>query len=145
MQQHAKTNRVLRPPKNRLAKSRGCAGWAIKMCTQLWREAHCEVNMWKNTWCPEKFWQLSRWKRAHGYGTKHISKSKMWKKTPEVGSSFSTWAVKRVHDAIVGFHSEPMKAHAGGKVLQVSCCNNARWELTSVQSPICFQPRFLSG
>ena len=48
----------------------------------------------KNTWCPEQFWQLSRWKRAHGYGTKHISKSKC-EKTPEVGSSFSTWALKK--------------------------------------------------
>ena len=47
-----------------------------KKCTPLWREAHFEVKMYKNTPCSEHFWKLRCRKSARRCGAKHISKSK---------------------------------------------------------------------
>ena len=46
-----------------------------KKCTPLWREAHFQVKMYKNTWCSERFWTLRCRKSARRCGAKHISKS----------------------------------------------------------------------
>ena len=45
-----------------------------KKCTLLWREAHFEVNMLKNTAVSEYFWKSGA-KSARCCGTKHIWKS----------------------------------------------------------------------
>ena len=52
-----------------------------KKCTRLWREAHFEVKMYKNTPLSDHFWKLRCRKSARRCGTKHISKSKCTKHT----------------------------------------------------------------
>ena len=52
-----------------------------KKCTLLWREAHFQVKMYKNTPCSDHFWKLRCWKSARRCGAKHISKSKCTKHT----------------------------------------------------------------
>ena len=47
-----------------------------KKCTPLWREAHLEVKMLKNTRGSYHFWKLRCRKSARRCGTKHIWKSK---------------------------------------------------------------------
>ena len=49
--------------------------------TPLWREAHFEVNMYKNTPAPDHFWKLRCRKSARHYGAKRIWKSKCAKHT----------------------------------------------------------------
>ena len=44
-------------------------------CTSLWREAHFQVKMEKNTTCSDHFWTFRCRKRARRCGAKHISKS----------------------------------------------------------------------
>ena len=39
------------------------ARWEMKICTPLWREAHFEVNMYKNTPASDHFWKLRCRKR----------------------------------------------------------------------------------
>ena len=46
-----------------------------KECTLLWREAHFQVKMYKNTPRSEHFWKLRCRKSARRCGAKHISKS----------------------------------------------------------------------
>ena len=48
----------------------------LKKCTPLWREAHFEVKMYKNTPCSDRFWRFRCRKSARRCGAKHISKSK---------------------------------------------------------------------
>ena len=48
-----------------------------KKCMQLWREAHIEVNMYKNTPGSDHFWQLRCRKSARRCGAKHTCK---WKR-----------------------------------------------------------------
>ena len=55
------------------------ARWEMKNCTPLWREAHFQVKMHKNTPGPDHFRQLRCRKSARRCGAKHISKSKCWK------------------------------------------------------------------
>ena len=50
-----------------------------KKCTPLWREAHFEVKMEKNTSAPDHFWKLRCRKSARGCGAEQISKSKCTK------------------------------------------------------------------
>ena len=52
-----------------------------KKCTPLWREAHFQVKMHKNTWASERFWKLWRQKSGRRCGAKHISKPKCTKHT----------------------------------------------------------------
>ena len=52
------------------------AGWEMKNCTLLWREAHLEVKQAKNTSRPDHFWKLRCRKSARRCGAKHIWKSK---------------------------------------------------------------------
>ena len=52
-----------------------------KKCTPLWREAHFEVKMYKNTPFSDHFWKLRCRKSARRCGAKHISKSKCTKHT----------------------------------------------------------------
>ena len=52
-----------------------------KKCTPLWREAHLEVKMYKNTSASDDFWKLRCPKSARHCGAKHISKSKCTKHT----------------------------------------------------------------
>ena len=47
-----------------------------KKCTLLWREAHFEVKMFKNTRGSDHFWRFRCRKNARRCGAKHISKSK---------------------------------------------------------------------
>ena len=47
-----------------------------KKCTRLWREAHFQVKMYKNTPCTVHFWRFRCRKSARRCGAKHISKSK---------------------------------------------------------------------
>ena len=63
-----------RGSKSRLAKAAG-AERAMKNCTPLWREAHFQVKMHKNTSAPDHFWKLRCRKSARRCGAKHISKS----------------------------------------------------------------------
>ena len=50
-----------------------------KKCTPLWREAHVQVKMYKDTTCSRHFWRFGCWKSARRCGAKHISKSKCTK------------------------------------------------------------------
>ena len=50
-----------------------------KKCTPLWRVAHFEVKMYKNTPGSDHFWKLRCRKSARRCGAKHISKSKCTK------------------------------------------------------------------
>ena len=50
-----------------------------KKWTLLWREAHFQVKMWKNTSASDRFWKLRCRKSARPCGAKHISKSKCTK------------------------------------------------------------------
>ena len=50
-----------------------------KKCTPLWREAHFQVKMYKNTSASDDFWKLRCRKSARRCGAKHISKSKCTK------------------------------------------------------------------
>ena len=50
-----------------------------KKCTPLWREAHLEVKMLKNTRSSDHFWKFRSRKSARLCGAKHISKSKCTK------------------------------------------------------------------
>ena len=52
-----------------------------KKCTPLWREAHFQVKMYKNTPLSDHFWKLRCQKSARRCGAKHISKSKCTKHT----------------------------------------------------------------
>ena len=52
---------------------------AMKNCTPLWREAHFQVKMYKNTRGSDHFWKLRCRKSARRCGAKHISKSKCTK------------------------------------------------------------------
>ena len=52
-----------------------------KKCTPLWREAHFQVKMYKNTPAPDHFWKFRCRKSARRCGAKHISKSKCTKHT----------------------------------------------------------------
>ena len=52
-----------------------------KKCTPLWREAHFQVKMYKNTSASDDFWKLRCRKSARPCGAKHISKSKCTKHT----------------------------------------------------------------
>ena len=52
------------------------ARWEMKNCTPLWREAHFQVKMYKNTSGSDHFWKLRCRKSARRCGAKHISKSK---------------------------------------------------------------------
>ena len=53
----------------------------MKNCTPLWREAHFQVKMYKNTPCSDHFWRFRCQKSARRCGAKHISKSKCTKHT----------------------------------------------------------------
>ena len=55
------------------------ARWEMKSCTPLWREAHFQVKMYKNTPFSDHFWKLRCRKSARRCGAKHISKSKCTK------------------------------------------------------------------
>ena len=55
------------------------ARWEMKNCTPLWREAHLQVKMYKNTSASDHFWKLRCRKSARRCGAKHISKSKCTK------------------------------------------------------------------
>ena len=56
------------------------ARWEMsKKCTPLWREAHFQVKMYKNTPFSDHFWKLRCRKSARRCGAKHISKSKVLK------------------------------------------------------------------
>ena len=57
------------------------ARWEMKKCTPLWREAHFQVKMLKNTRGSDHFWKLRCRKSARRCGAKHISKSKCTKHT----------------------------------------------------------------
>ena len=57
------------------------ARWEMKKCTPLWREAHFQVKMYKNTPLSDHFWKLRCRKSARRCGAKHISKSKCTKHT----------------------------------------------------------------
>ena len=57
------------------------ARWEMKICTPLWREAHFQVKMYKNTPFSDHFWKLRCRKSARRCGAKHISKSKCTKHT----------------------------------------------------------------
>ena len=52
-----------------------------KKCTPLWREAHFQVKMYKNTSVSDHFWKFRCRKSARRCGAKHISKSKCTKHT----------------------------------------------------------------
>ena len=52
-----------------------------KKCTPLWREAHFQVKMYKNTPLSDHFWKLRCRKSARRCGAKHILKSKCTKHT----------------------------------------------------------------
>ena len=101
-----------------------------KKCTPLWREAHFEVKMLKNTRGSDHFWKLRCRKSARRCGAKHISKSKctkhhmfapllevrMWKKctplwreahfqvkmykAPHVRATFGGSDVEKVHAVV---------------------------------------------
>ena len=53
----------------------------LKKCMPLWRKAHFEVKMLKNTRGSDHFWKLRCRKSARRCGAKHISKSKCTKHT----------------------------------------------------------------
>ena len=53
----------------------------MKNCTPLWREAHLQVKMYKNTTASDHFLKLRCRKSARRCGAKHISKSKCTKHT----------------------------------------------------------------
>ena len=53
----------------------------MKNCTPLWREAHFDFKMYKNTPFSDHFWKLRCRKSARRCGAKHISKSKCTKHT----------------------------------------------------------------
>ena len=57
------------------------ARWDMKKCTPLWREAHFQVKMDKNTRGADHFWKLRCRKSARRCGAKHILKSKCAKHT----------------------------------------------------------------
>ena len=50
-----------------------------KKCTPLWREAHFQVKMYKNTSASDHFLKFRCRKSARRCGAKHISKSKVLK------------------------------------------------------------------
>ena len=61
-----------------------------KKCTPLWREAHCQVKMYKT----DHFWKLRCRKSARRCGAKHISKSKVLK-TDGLGPLFEIQMSKK--------------------------------------------------
>ena len=103
---------------------------AMKNCTPLWREAHFQVKMYKNTPASDHFWKLRCRKSARRCGAKHISKSKctkhtsvgpllevemskkctpLWReahfqvkmyKTHQVRTTFGSWDVEKVHAVV---------------------------------------------
>ena len=106
------------------------ARWEMRNCTPLWREAHLEVKMLKNTPGPDNFSKLRCRKSARRCGAKHISKSKctnhsilgpllkvemskkctpLWReanfevkmyKTHQVRTTFGSWDVEKVHAVV---------------------------------------------
>ena len=90
-----------------------------KKCTPLWRKAHFEVKMYKNTPAPEHFWQLRCRKSARRRGAKYISKSKCTKHhmfAPLFGGS----DVEKVH-AVVARSTFPSQN------VQNSTCSRHFW------------------
>ena len=69
-------------------------------CTELWREAHLEVKMYKNISCPDHFWKLRCRKSARRCGAKHISKSKC-RKCTSFEAPFRSLDVEKVHAVVV--------------------------------------------
>ena len=67
-----------------------------KKCTPLWRKAHFEVKMLKNTRGSDHFWRFRCRKSARRCGAKHISKSKC-SKTPGVRTTFRGSDVASLH------------------------------------------------
>ena len=76
-----------------------------KKCTQLWREAHFQVKMYK-THHSQTFsghsWKLRCRKSARSCGAKHISKSKCTKHTilRHSQATFGSWDVEKVHAVV---------------------------------------------
>ena len=69
------------------------ARWEMKNCTPLWREAHFEVKMYKNTWVSDHFWQLRCRKSARRCGVKMC-------KAHQVRTTFGSWDVEKVHAVV---------------------------------------------
>ena len=65
-------------------------------CTPLWREAHFQVKMYRNTSRSDHFWKLRCRKSARCCGAKHISKSKC-ANTP---APDHCWDVQKVHTIV---------------------------------------------
>ena len=92
--------------KSRLAKAAGAesqlARWEMKNCAPLWHEAHLQVKKLKTPHvrrCSEHFLKLRCRKSARRCGTKHMSKSKVYK-THQVRSTFWSCDVEKVHGVV---------------------------------------------
>ena len=70
-----------------------------KKCTPLWREAHFQVKMYKNTRGSDHFWKLRCRKSARRCGAKHISKSKCTKHQG-FQTTFGSCDVEKVHAVV---------------------------------------------
>ena len=70
-----------------------------KKWTPLWREAHFQVKMYKNTPGADHFWQLRCRKSARRCGAKHISQVKMLK-THQVRTTFGGPDVEKGHAVV---------------------------------------------
>ena len=79
--------------------------WEMKNCTPLWREAHCEVKMYKTHQVRNTFGSWDVKKSACCCGAKHISTSKVWKSFRS-WNTFGSWDVEKVQ-AVVARSTSP--------------------------------------
>ena len=105
-----------------------------KKCTQLWREAHFQVKMYKahhSETFSGHFWKLRCRKSARSCGAKHISKSKCTKHTilRHSQATFGSWDVEKVHAVVArstfpsqNVQSTPFPEH----FWKLRCRNSAR-------------------
>ena len=102
-----------------------------KKCTPLWRKAHFQVKMYKNTPCWDHFSKLRCWKNAGIVGLKHIFQVETYK-TRKARSTFGCWHVEKVHVVVAQstFPSQNVKTtHLFGPLLDVQmsfCLGGAR-------------------
>ena len=98
--------------------------WEMKSCTSLWREAHFEVNMLKNTRGSDHFWKLRCRKSAR---EAHFE-VKMYK-THHSWTTFGSWDVEEVHAVVARrtFPSQNVKNTRGSDHFwKLRCRKSAR-------------------
>ena len=96
----------------------------MKNGTRLWREAHLQVKMRKNTTISDLFWKSRCSKMARGCGAKHICKSKCTKhhiggailEVPMFKNGTRQWREAHLH---VKMHKTPRwRSHFGSSDVQ---------------------------